>query len=288
MEVYDEKLLASARCVLSRSLSRSPALPLWLALSLALALPAQAAIIHGGSSLLDQSSLGTLENWLGHGKLTLTNIFTSQPGDVGVDFHAAADGKGPTFSVMRALSSDGSGWKTVGGYNPLSWDSSGQVHFTPDPPDWTAFIFNLTDSVLKRQTGPGQTTNRPFDGPTFGILPLGPDLGVTADLSQLYSSGWSYGDGMGSDYRRSIVDGTLNAPNTQLALLEVFSISVSAVPEPPPALLLLAGTGALLLLHRLKRLRPTLASSAGRGLAGGFTAGFTACSSSPAGTGGRR
>lgn len=219
---------------------------------------ARASVIVGGSSLLDQTYLNTLENWLGQGDFKLTNIYTKAPGDVGVDFHTAADGKGPTFSVMSALASDGSGWKTIGGYNPMNWDSSGNANFTPDPADWTAFIFNLSDSVLRRQSTPGQSTNRFFDGPTFGTMPLGPDLAATADLSSVYSWGWSYGDGfnvatgaVGNDYQRSIVDGTLNSPGAQLAMLEVFSISrIAAVPEPQTAVLMLAGLGALLLRAR--------------------------------------
>jgi len=94
---------------------------------------------------------------------------------------------------MRARAGDGS-WKLIGGYNPQSWDSSNGAHYTADPRDWTAFIFNLSDDVLWRQSGPVQTYNRYFDGPTFGAMPLGPDLGVTADLSQVFSlGGWSYG-----------------------------------------------------------------------------------------------
>jgi hypothetical protein len=223
---------------------------------------ARASVIVGGSTLLNQSYLDTLENWLGQGDFKLTNIYTKAPGDIGVDFHAAADGKGPTFAVMSAQASDGS-WKTVGGYNPISWDSSGQPHFTPDPADWNAFIFNLSDSVLRRQSTVGQTTNRAFDGPFFGTIPLGPDLGVGADLSSAYSWGWSYGDAfnaatgtVGSDYQRSIIDGTINAGafGVPLAMLEVFSVSqIAAIPEPETVTLMLAGLGVLMLRARRSR-----------------------------------
>ncbi|MRX06850.1 PEP-CTERM sorting domain-containing protein [Pseudoduganella sp. FT25W] len=222
-------------------------LPLW----------AQGGVIVGGSQLLGTSDLGTLEHWLGDGSLTLTNIYSKDPGDIGVDFHAAADNQGPTFSLMRARAGDGS-WKLIGGYNPQSWDSSNGAHYTADPRDWSAFIFNLSDDVLWRQSGPVQTYNRYFDGPTFGAMPLGPDLGVTADLSQVFSlGGWSYGGA--ANRGRSIVDGTLDAPNMELAALEVFTISAAVVPEPPPALLLLAGLAALLLSASLRR-RPACGS----------------------------
>lgn len=213
-------------------------LPLW----------GQAGVIIGGSQLLDAAATATLEQWLGQGSLTLTNLYTRSAGDIGVDFHAAADRRGPTFSLMRARGAGGD-WQTIGGYNPQSWDSSGQPHFTPDPQDWDAFIFNLSADQLWRQSAAGQSNNRPFDGPTFGVAPLGPDLGVTADLSQVYSWGWSYGGA--ASRTLSIITGTADAPNMELAALEVFA--VGTVAEAPPALLLLSGLAALALTARWRR-----------------------------------
>lgn len=214
---------------------------------LAAAQCAHAGVIVGGSALLSSAELDELQTWLGHGEMTLTNIYTKHSGDAGYTFHAAADGKGPTFSIMRALASDGKSWKTIGGYNPVSWDSANDFHFTPDPADWKAFIFNLSDNVLKRQCNGGQTVDRLVDGPVFGTTPLGPDLAVTSGLSSVYSSGWSYGDGfhpatglVGSDYQRSIVDGTVGAGNVEMGEMEVFSVT-TAVPEPAQVTLLLAG-----------------------------------------------
>lgn len=221
----------------------------WLVLLLFwMPLCAGAGVVVGGSQLLDASAVGTLERWLGHGSLALTNIYTRGAGDVGMDFHAVADHKGATFAVMSARAGDGS-WKTIGGYNPQSWDSDSTIHYTADPRDWTAFIFNLDDNVLWRQSGPVQSYTRYFDGPTFGAMPLGPDLGVTADLSHVFSlGGWSYGGIANRD--RSIVDGTLHAPNMELAALEIFTIA--AIPEPRPALLLLAGLGVLLVIRKFR------------------------------------
>ena len=61
---------------------------------------AQAGTISGGSALLSPAQQGQLETWLGQGQVNLANIFTLQPGLDGDDFHAAADGAGPTFSLM--------------------------------------------------------------------------------------------------------------------------------------------------------------------------------------------
>ena len=119
---------------------------------------AQASSIIGGSTLIDSASLTQLEGWLGEGQLDLTNIFTKQTGSTSLDFHAAADGKGRTFSVMQVsgtyASKDGTLTdfsSVVGGYNPQSWNSLGNYNLVPDTALRTAFIFNLTDNTLFRE-----------------------------------------------------------------------------------------------------------------------------------------
>jgi hypothetical protein len=216
---------------------------------LATPLFAQASVIVGGSTLLDAGALAQLESWLGRGSLTLTNIFSKGAGDNSATFHAGVDGRGPTFSVMSASSDQGASWNTVGGYDPLSWDTGGP-HSSLDPNDWSAFIFNLSDGVIRRQNGPSQTINAIERGPSFGVFHVADDLTVDTSLSSVYSSGWGYGDtilhspGPGPDFERSIVDGSAN-PVAALGALEVFSISFAPTRIPEPGTLPLMGVGAL-------------------------------------------
>jgi hypothetical protein len=74
--------------------------------SLALALAgvggtATAGDIIGGSSLLDAGKQAQLERWLGAGEFNLNNVYTREAGDSATDFHAAADGKGATFTLLE-------------------------------------------------------------------------------------------------------------------------------------------------------------------------------------------
>ena len=117
----------------------------------------QATTIIGGSALLTPASASQLETWLGEGPLTLTNIFTKTAGSTTADFHVAADGQGRTFSIMEVSGlvdiPSGlpvAGTYVIGGYNPESWSSADQWHFSP-PYGFDAFIFNLTDLRLQRQ-----------------------------------------------------------------------------------------------------------------------------------------
>src|SRR5471032_539636 len=160
------------------------------ALLLSLSVPA-----HAGS-LLDAASQSMLDGWLGM-KATFTNIYTKAAGDTSLDFHAAADGKGATVSLMEASNVQGQTW-LIGGYDPQSWSSSGTFNITPDDAQRTGFIFNLTSDVMHRQApasyalgsvGSYQTYNDAHYGPTFG---LGNDLYVpynmtSGGLSSIYS-----------------------------------------------------------------------------------------------------
>jgi len=220
-----------------------------------------AATIAGGSTLLDGSSANQLENWLGQGEITLTNIYTKASGDTSHEFHLAVDGMGPTFVVMSATNLDTRPNPTaiVGGFNPQSWRRQETSTFDPFDPyplynvtlndaDRTAFLFNLSTNSLFRQKlsnelnqgvdqGIFQTYNNYAFGPSFGAI----DLRMNGDLTTGYGFlNWAYG-GVGS-----IVDGhTSDGNQLGFGAIEVFTVSVSPVPEPETYAMLLAGLGLL-------------------------------------------
>jgi WD40 repeat protein len=127
-----------------------------------------------------------LETWLGQGPLTLTNIFDKAPRLTGVDFHAAADGKGATFSVIEVVGMYGGDLfdkpVLVGGYNPQSWNSFGDWGFTPLDADRTAFVFNLTQGLKFDQRQDAATTNRGVYQ-TLNSVGYGPTIGGGHDLT---------------------------------------------------------------------------------------------------------
>ncbi|MBZ2206840.1 PEP_CTERM-anchored TLD domain-containing protein [Massilia soli] len=216
------------------------------ALVLACALPATAGAILGGSALLDASGHAQLERWLGQGKFDVSNVFTRGLDDSSVDFHAATDGRGPTFTLMQVTNASGHSF-LVGGFNPQSWSSSDGWHDTPGDPYRSAFIFNMTEPALYRQVlsdyvlpsqGERQTFNGIDYGPTFGT---GHDLYVNAALTAAFSWQVTYGDPLDSGL--SIIDRSLGGQLVKVDALEVFTLS--PIPEPATYAMLLAGLALL-------------------------------------------
>lgn len=211
---------------------------------LTLAMPAQATLL----SMADQSQLSS---WLGQGPLSLNLLFEKTAGKTAADFHAAADKKGRTFTVMQAFDASGGEW-LIGGYNPQSWSSSGGFNVTPNDADRTAFLFNLTKGIRFSQLpvlagddyGQYQTMNSAQYGPSFG---MGADLAVPFDLTNGgVSALLSYNDGIHEQNPfTSLLDGSpyTNQPNVRYGAIEVYAVNL--VPEPASGWLVAGGLGVL-------------------------------------------
>ncbi|WP_313174671.1 PEP_CTERM-anchored TLD domain-containing protein [Massilia sp.] len=212
----------------------------------ALASAAPQAAAQTGAPPLDPLLEGQLERWLGAGDQVFSNLYTRQPGDDSLAFHAAADGRGDTFTLLRVSDPANNSW-LVGGYNPQSWEFDGGWNITQRDFQRTAFIFNVTDPAVYRQVptsfelpsqGSFQTFNAPDQGPTFGA---GPDLFVNDRLDTAFSWRLSYGDPDGEG--QSIVDGSVGGRFLRIDALEIYA--VSPIPEPAQAATLAAGLGLL-------------------------------------------
>ncbi|UTY60553.1 PEP-CTERM sorting domain-containing protein [Massilia sp. erpn] len=209
-----------------------------------------ATAAHAATSLLSAAEQKQLATWLGEGEIKLNTIYAKSAGDTAANFHAAVDGKGRTFSVMEATNKAGQTW-LVGGYNPVSWSSSGQYNRNMGSSGRTAFLFNLSSSSLHRQmpraggmeeVGSYQTYNGKNYGPTFG---WGHDLFVPYDLTKGgHSFLYSYADPNGGNFNISLLDGSPSESRSiTFGRIEVYSIGV--VPEPASYLMLLGGVGLL-------------------------------------------
>lgn len=214
---------------------------------------AEAGVIIGGSSLLTTASENMLETWLGQGSLALTNIFTKTAGSTSYNFHSAVDGKGATFSILQVVSNGVT--QIIGGYDPQSWGVSNVYYgynYYSNNADKTAFIFNLTQNIIKKEnldsSGNYQTYSSSSYGPTFGG---GHDIYVNQYLSSGYANTYSYGT-YGST---NILNQGSNYSSFTITGLEVFTIAkapTTAVPEPASLALMGIGVAGLAMTRRRK------------------------------------
>jgi hypothetical protein len=188
---------------------------------------ANSVVIGGG--LLTGGDANQLASWLGEGDLVFNNLY----GGIWVNlsgsaFHAAADGQGRTFTV--ALVNKSESQYLIGGYNPLSWDSSETNHVSPTNAERTAFLYNLTttlklDQNLDAPGGSGfyQTGNYAAALPIFGG---GSDLYFADYLGGTnYAADYSYG--------ATNVFGGGSLEDFELISLNVYTIAeTESVPEP--------------------------------------------------------
>lgn len=228
-----------------------------VAAGLALALGTSAVTagdIKGGSTLLDDRSHAQLERWHGAGEFNLTRVYALEPGDTAPDFHAAVDGKGPTFTLLQLTNALGDSY-LVGGYNPQSWSSTDGWHVTERDADRTAFLFNMSEPAVYRQVpssyilpsqGSRQTLNRAEHGPAFGA---GHDLFVNDRLDTAFSYQLTYGDPR--EEGKSIIDRSVGVQLAGVDAMELFTMS--PVPEPATATLWAAGIGVLGLMARRRK-----------------------------------
>lgn len=201
-------------------------------------------ITGGPTTLLSYSDAQRLETWLGRGSIGFTCVFSKSSGDekTSVDFHAAVDGRGETFSIVEVMETHGNSYQIIGGYNPQSWysPSRSEYYITPYDADRTAFLFNLTTVEVQRQVagqpiGQYQTVNGVDYGPTFGV---GHDLHVWSSLSEGSACAYSYGVPTGTN----IIGWPHSYSEFDIGTIEIFEIV--PVPLPSAALLSVLGLGA--------------------------------------------
>jgi hypothetical protein len=217
---------------------------------LLLTIPVPAASIVNGGQLLTQSNANQLATWLGQGDLTFTNVFSQTPISNGSTlFHTASDGIGPTFTLFQT------NLGLVGGYDPVSWNSSGSYITDPTNTGRTAFIFNLSTTTLLRQllgdsNGQYQTFNYGPYGPTFGG---GHDLTVnSSNLSNGYAYSFSYGGGFSQPNIFGLSSSSGNPTMFTVSRVETYTFAPAVAQTAEPSTFLLCA-GALMILCGLGR-----------------------------------
>jgi hypothetical protein len=209
---------------------------------------ASAGVINGESELLTGSEHAQLSEWLGS-DFDLTRIFAKSEGDTSVDWHAAVDGMGATFTVMEIFDKNTNESLIIGGYNSVSWSISGSYATSA-----TAFLFNLSDDLLfekngRYSNGANAVLNKSNYAATFGA---GHDLYVNQNLTNGYANiGNTYGDmtQYGSTSYREEFAGSYN--NWTIGAYETYTLSAStgdfgtSATTDVPAAFLLGGLGLL-------------------------------------------
>ncbi|MEM7001016.1 MAG: PEP_CTERM-anchored TLD domain-containing protein [Pseudomonadota bacterium] len=209
--------------------------------------PASAGIIVGGSDILNGTSVGQLETFLGQGQLTLNRIYAKQTGDTASDWHAAVDSQGPTFTVIELDNG-----RIIGGYNSNSWVSSSGYDYTATG----SFLFSLTNNFKHSRYRYNYYIYNTFSyGPTWGG---GHDLHIRNDLTTGYTNlGHTYQCRVGS-YGSSTCRNDFAGSNNNWAVtrLETFTHSTFVPPlnVSEPGILSILGL-ALLSLFLLNRRR---------------------------------
>jgi hypothetical protein len=148
----------------------------------------------------------------------------------------------------------------IGGFNPLSWSSSGFYQNTPPGDPRNAFIFDLSTHDLRPQSnvqiGAVQTRNLGFDGPIFGAgndLAVGPFLTLGSVYPESYGMGCNSHMGFSCEGQPNFFGG-INQTLFLIGGLEVFTMSeIAAVPEASTwAMMLIGFMGVGFLAYRRK------------------------------------
>ena len=216
----------------------------------AFALPSRAQLLNAAGS-------AQLETWIDRGPLTFTNVFTKVAGDGqnAVDFNLAADGKGPTVSLLDVVPFDRSDGlfdlphEIIGGGSPLAWDASNTWHLAANP-DRSAFLFDFTHGTIQRENTTGadgafQTYNSIFFGPVFGLGDL------VTDFSLQHGTAFHSSYGGTSPLTPDILGNVGTVDLFKINRLEIYQVALASIPEPATyGLFMAAGLAAVVLLRR--------------------------------------
>ena len=148
----------------------------------------------------------------------------SRDGASSYTFHSLCDGQGPTLVLYKNANNG----QVFGGYNPQSWNSSGNYNYGTD-----GFLFNLTYNYKLSKLGYNgnyQTYNYGYYGPTFGG---GHDIGITStqmDAGYNYCYPYSY-ENPSSKGPYSYIAGEYNF---MLEDIEVYALNPSGIVASGP------------------------------------------------------